>query len=391
MTELSGRQKQTLNQALIKAFPVYDTLAMMVNFGLNESLAAIAGDGPLEYVAFKLIIWAEARGRLEVLLRAARNANPTNPQLLQFLEELQLASPLPPAGELERILRSAAGFQNPTQWRERMAACELAVCRVEFQLSYENAGIGTGFLVRPDRVMTNYHVMEDVIEGRVPAGKVVLRFDYKTELDGVTVKAGQEHRLAANWDLCHSPVRELDYTLLQVEGTPGSDPVGGQMGAPSRGWLTPVDHTFERTEPLLILQHPEAKPLKLAFGSVRDVDAPAKRIVHDVSTEPGSSGSPCFDSDWDLVALHHRGKDTGNRAVHFGAILEDLQQRGKRGLLGGGDLAAGPRSAAERAESAVGESSVAAVSGGADRDTPSIQPPAGSPRQGRNRPPSAPD
>jgi hypothetical protein len=70
--------------------------------------------------------------------------------------------------------------------------------------------------------------------------------------------------------------------------------------------------------PLLILQHPKKSkktypegpdlhPLRFAFDVVLAVNENRSRVRYSVITEPGSSGSPCFDPDWNLVALHHAG------------------------------------------------------------------------------------
>jgi hypothetical protein len=69
--------------------------------------------------------------------------------------------------------------------------------------------------------------------------------------------------------------------------------------------------------PLLILQHPkkpdqylqtvDLHPLRFAFDVVTEVNENSSRVRYKVNSEPGSSGSPCFDPDWNLVALHHSG------------------------------------------------------------------------------------
>ena len=56
------------------------------------------------------------------------------------------------------------------------------------------------------------------------------------------------------------------------------------------------------------------------------------------NTSPGSSGSPCFDKGWNLVALHHSGDPAGvlrhNQGVPIGAIRRLLESRGKLNLVG---------------------------------------------------------
>jgi V8-like Glu-specific endopeptidase len=61
--------------------------------------------------------------------------------------------------------------------------------------------------------------------------------------------------------------------------------------------------------PLLIAQHPQGEPIKLAIDmdAVLGLNGNATRVRYATNTEPGSSGSPCFDMDWTLVALHHMG------------------------------------------------------------------------------------
>src|SRR5262249_17856501 len=102
----------------------------------------------------------------------------------------------------------------------------------------------------------------------------------------------------------------------------------------------PTRHSIRSGAPLIILQHPSAAPLKLSIGSVVDPAAAPNRVSYTANTEPGPSGSPCFTSGLDLVALHHWGGDM-NRGVRLGAVLDlltarkaELESKGISGLIG---------------------------------------------------------
>ena len=75
---------------------------------------------------------------------------------------------------------------------------------------------------------------------------------------------------------------------------------------------------------LFILQHPLGTPLKLADG----LNANGTRLRYQVSTDFGSSGSPCLNASLELVGLHQAGDPsvtpTYNSAVPIAAIREYL-------------------------------------------------------------------
>ncbi len=333
---LNGELYRQLNDALVAAFPQETDLDQMVRFGLNQNRAAIAGGSNLAQISFNLIGWAEAKGLTKELVIAARNSNPGNPELRRVAELLDVA---PDSHELERIVTASVEFVDVAQWRAKMSQSELSVCRVEIPIG---TGIGTGFLVGPGVALTNYHVMEDVINDWQDQGHasktwqtVALRFDYKKTADGNNLQKGETFRLAGDWLIDSSPVGELDYALLRVEGDPGTKPVGNQADAPQRGWLTPKAHDFEKGEPLFIIQHPRAEPLKFTAGVIDDIQTLDKRVIYTANTLPGSSGSPCFTSNWELVALHHSGTGVGNRGITFSGILDQLSKKGLMDLISG--------------------------------------------------------
>jgi hypothetical protein len=115
------------------------------------------------------------------------------------------------------------------------------------------------------------------------------------------------------------------------EEAAGSDAIGAEQ----REFIKLLGgHNFVKGEPLMILQHPAAEPLKLSIGSVAQPDFGGTRVAYTANTLGGSSGSPCFNSALAPVALHHWGDVNHNRGVRLDVSFKDLQSRNLIGLLG---------------------------------------------------------
>lgn len=246
----------------------------------------------------------------------------------------------------EKLVKQSNSFLDIARWRDKLAAIELQVCCVETTTSY-----GTGFLVGPDVVMTNYHVVKNEIKQPERAANVRLRFDFKKATGSDRPRSGEEYRLKADdWLLDASPMDEvddlpdpkpreadvdkLDYALLHLDGKPGDE----------RGWVSAHNtaHDFKASAALFIVQHPKGRPMKLALDTEAVVGANrnGSRVRYRTNTEPGSSGSPCFNQNWELVALHHSGEPaqlaTWNEGIPIATIVALLEQRGRMAALGPG-------------------------------------------------------
>ena len=202
-------------------------------------------------------------------------------------------------GELERLIQQIGGFLDSVSLRRS----EQAVCRLEFEGANPQAQ-GTGFLLAPGLVMTNFHVMQDVIKGLVTSKLVILRFDYIGS--DTEPAAGQEYRLAEDWLVDKSPINVLDYTLLRVAGDPGSAPASDNPNGPPRGYLVPAPHTFRVGEPLVIIQHPQGRPRRFSVDRVKYVPEDGMRIAYLADTDYGSSGSPCLTASFELCGAAPR-------------------------------------------------------------------------------------
>ncbi len=318
-------------------------------------------------VRFKVIVAANAELWWRDLLRQARNAAPADPGLLAFAEELGespvvAAADRPrnrlPGRELELKIREAESTFDILTWRRRLGRIETCVCRIEAPAL---TALGTGVLVGPNVVLTNYHVVEDMHRGLLDPRQVAVRFDYKVLDDGLSVNAGKAYALAADWLIDHSAYSphdlevepaadpapdELDYALLRIAGEPGGDPVGGDTPDPDptpRGWLAaPAQaHDFGRRA-LYIVQHPDGRPMQVVIDSeaVLGLNGNHTRVRYTTETQPGSSGSPCFGADWQWVALHHSGdpkywqgrRPEYNQGIPLAAIQELLAARKSYGL-----------------------------------------------------------
>jgi len=60
-------------------------------------------------------------------------------------------------------------------------------------------------------------------------------------------------------------------------------------------------------EPVFIIQHPngESKKISLLNNKMMIRNEQSSYLYYEADTEPGSSGSPVFNRQWEVVALHH--------------------------------------------------------------------------------------
>ncbi len=329
----TGRDHSHLATALMAAYPTPAVLNQMLVARLDQPLAAIAAPYPLADAAFEVITHFKARGHLLRLIEAARASQPDNPELAFVAARFGAAAATPPPPQLEKLVRRTSVPFPVAVWRARLARRETCVCRVEVSLD-GRASFGTGFLVGADLVLTNHHVVASAIAA-VRAGRpltpdeIACRFDYKQEPEsGAVINDGISVGVANEWLIDSSPhsfadvqslgtltpsTEELDFALLRLETRIGEHPLpfGSSPDGASRnrGWidLPDRDWAFENHDALFIIQHPKGGPMQLALDVDADLtlNANGTRVTYRTGTEPGSSGSPCFNRYWNLVALHH--------------------------------------------------------------------------------------
>jgi tetratricopeptide (TPR) repeat protein len=86
--EPTKEQWEQLHQALMSAFPDPDVLERMIRFKLGENLSEIAGGNDLGAITYNLLKWAVSHGRLEELIKGAREFNSGNPRLEEIANQL---------------------------------------------------------------------------------------------------------------------------------------------------------------------------------------------------------------------------------------------------------------------------------------------------------------
>jgi hypothetical protein len=333
---LSTDQREAIWSAFIDAFDE-ESLDNLLFFRLADwnggRLDRLTSGRNWDAKLLSLIQRAERENRAGRLVAAAREMRPDDPKIADAAAALGLSSAAPARRELQRIIDEHQGLHDPVAWRGRLAQIETQVCRIEISVLGGKVR-GTGFLVGPDTVLTNHHVIRRLIGGNVQPGAVSLRFDYKVLADGTTVNAGTEVGLADDWLIASSPPSavdelvdpgdklpdpgELDFALLRLACALGDKPIGASAppGSAKRGWIELADAPNPAPGvPLFIMQHPRGAPVKLAAGPVLELNGNETRLRYRANTEGGSSGSPCFDINLDLVALHHSG-DPDNDPAH---------------------------------------------------------------------------
>jgi len=307
--DLTTSEREAMAQAIQAGYYNQSELEQLVFFGLGDRLDDVAAPGTVPARVMALIQWAEASGRTDELVRVAHDRRPGNRKLAAFRDRyLGSAQRQVTRDVLERLTDSAIRLKNPALWRDQMARAESCVCRV----LVDGNPAGSGVLAGPGVVITNYHVVEHA--NGLP---IQVEFGYRSDADGKT-QSGQ--RCAATgaplFERPYSAVDrqypktsvpapdELDVAVLAVAGEPERALIDGRP----RGTIAPVaTPRLSPGELVTIIQHPLGGPLQFAYDRVLEINANRTRVTYKVQTQNGSSGSPCFDADWNLIAIHHSG------------------------------------------------------------------------------------
>jgi V8-like Glu-specific endopeptidase len=236
----------------------------------------------------------------------------------------RLAAPPPPQFKveikdergLEQIINSEDNFLDLYLLSGALQAAR-AVCLIEIP---QGAPRGTGFLVGPDLVLTNHHVIPD----QAMLESVVARFDYMQESNG---GATTGRAIAVRTDFYRSsPAEQLDYALVKLH----SAPLAGDAG--HRGYQLLSARSLVPDERVNIIQHPKGRPIKVVLTQNHVVKVSPTRVHYVADTLDGSSGSPVFDRHWRVVALHHSAqpyppesdKDAGKWTVNEGITMKPI-------------------------------------------------------------------
>lgn len=201
------------------------------------------------------------------------------PEALLFHDDLSL-----PVGRLPGLIATLT----------RLQALLPAVCRLDITCTDGNAfatSHGTAFRIGADLLLTNWHVFHPPGWGAVTATAV---FGYERDAADTELPS---QRYGCRFD---SLVAEeaADWAVIRTEDAlPAAIPVVSLLDS---GVAAVQDAAY-------LIQHPGGQHKRIAFVRNQITRSDENVVQYLSDTREGSSGSPVFDAQGRLIALHHAG------------------------------------------------------------------------------------
>lgn len=187
--------------------------------------------------------------------------------------------------------------------------------------------LGTGWLLTESLVMTNHHVINARNEGEANAPEADLHSQAKGTLTLMDYDADNLQGTQSNSIELVASHPDLDYAILRIPPATGRIP------------LPRAVRTVEKGDPVNIIQHPNGNSKRFAIRNNLVSATSDTFIRYFTDTNLGSSGSPVFNDQWQVVALHRssitvsgvqfQGKQIAhvNQGTQLSAIVADLRVR----------------------------------------------------------------
>lgn len=193
-----------------------------------------------------------------------------------------------------------------------------AVCRIHVKnINGGNEGYGTGFLITPNLLLTNNHIFES---GDF-AVKSFAEFNYQYNMRGEPSESYLFEFIPSEFFYTN---KDLDYTIVAIKPTSKSK----EKSISDFGYLKLFQEPNKAliSEYVSIVQHANGGYKQIAIRENQVTGKDDNFITYVTDTAQGSSGSPVFNDQWQVVALHHSGvprKDEyGNYLCKDGSIFQ---------------------------------------------------------------------
>ncbi|NKJ72715.1 hypothetical protein GFL38_10615 [Rhizobium leguminosarum bv. viciae] len=241
----------------------------------------------------------------------------------------------PEAAVGEYVTSQAALLQLLSERRRAVAIVSAEGTNYEGEAGFWS---GTGFLVSPNLLLTNHHVLNST----VVAKNAKVEFNYEISPEGLL--AGDGRAPQATQTFAIDPARlfitsptegGLDYTFIWIE-----DAAAAAYG------IIPMERAFftvSKEESAFVIHHPDGQPKQVSLDDTDILSIDANVIHYSSDTMKGSSGAPVFDRRGRLIALHHASRaekvklpdggtsDVVNEGIKIAAIALDLEMRMRKG------------------------------------------------------------
>jgi V8-like Glu-specific endopeptidase len=292
---------------------------------LGNNVPVLRNEVSLHAARYNRLRRDERRG---LISREAAKAEQTRLEkaLLDFLDEIPkhistAMSPSPrPAAMAEEVQlpdnfkpEKIIGINNLKQisWLQRGLEVSRSVCRI-----LTPNGLGTGFMIGSNCLMTNNHVIPTAEMAR----QSYAEFNYQQDATGGYLPTFRYRLQPAVFRT--SPQNRFDYTIVSLEANPDLPLLESWGALFLNPGATPVP-----TEHVIVIQHPNGGLKQIVMTANQVVNCGDRYLHYTTDTMAGSSGSPVFNDLWQVIAIHHadggikQDKNGANWHVNEGVLM----------------------------------------------------------------------
>jgi len=224
----------------------------------------------------------------------------------------------------EKLMKKGVNTLLPLWYLEVGVEKGKSVGRIETPTQY-----GTGFIVQNGYVLTNNHV----ISSKEIGGESYIEMNYEKTKDG-----GDKKRSRYHFDVSEahyfSTSETDDWTLIKLK----EDDTLTDWGHIEMQDIAEI----KKGDRVAVIQHPEGRFKQIGIHNNFITYADKDKIMYLTDTLEGSSGSPVFNQDWELVGIHREGgylreptelgKVWRNAGTFINKVIEGIKEKGIDGF-----------------------------------------------------------